>query len=283
MEALDLAVGLGPVGPGALGGDAEAGAGAQPKAGAVAGAVVAQDALDGDPGGGVPGVRAGQECGGGFLASRRPGSRCRPAGSGRRGRCAGSRSPGRGLAVAAWRRAGSWWAWLLRLPGPARTRQPPPSGMLPSFLTSTWTSSPGGRAHIGAPAPPGPGPGAPAAGSRSGPAPRARSRGSGPAARRSGPGPACPAPAARRSAARSAPACGAGWRAAVGPVRHPGRAQLPVPARPPGRGGGRDLEPLGSTPQRPAIVNDTPGQAQPPGLGQRGITVGHEDLPAVRC
>src|SRR5215831_16409548 len=68
VVALDLAVGLGPVGAGALGGDAELGAGGGPEPGSVAGAVVAEDALDGDPGGGVPGVCAGQERGGGVLA-----------------------------------------------------------------------------------------------------------------------------------------------------------------------------------------------------------------------
>ena len=33
----------------------------------------------------------------------------------------------------------------------------------------------------------------------------------------------------------------------------------------------------GST-QRPAVLDHTAGQAQPAGLGQRGITVGHEGL-----
>ncbi len=56
VVALDLAVGLGPVGAGPLVGDAQFGAGG-PVPGPVAGAVVAQDPLDGDPGGGVPGVR----------------------------------------------------------------------------------------------------------------------------------------------------------------------------------------------------------------------------------
>ena len=45
----------------------------------------------------------------------------------------------------------------------------------------------------------------------------------------------------------------------------------------------RDLEPLRGPADRPAIVYDAPGQAQPPGLGQRGITVGHEDLLGIRC
>jgi hypothetical protein len=40
----------------------------------------------------------------------------------------------------------------------------------------------------------------------------------------------------------------------------------------------RDLEPFRRPPQQPAIINDAPGQPQPPGLGQRRITVGHEGL-----
>src|SRR5215467_2771306 len=65
--ALDFAVGLWPVGAGVFGGDAQAGAGGSPQAGNVAAAVVADDAFDGDPGCGVPGVRAGQERGCGFA------------------------------------------------------------------------------------------------------------------------------------------------------------------------------------------------------------------------
>jgi hypothetical protein len=68
-----------------------------------------------------------------------------------------------------------------------------------------------------------------------------------------------------------------------GPIGHPLRAVFPVPGSPPGSGGVRDLESLGRAAQRPPIIDDTPGQAQPPGLGQRGITVGHEDLPVVQC
>jgi hypothetical protein len=60
VEPLDFPVGLGPVGAGALVGDVQVLAGRGPDPGAVAGAVVGQDALDGDAGGGVPGVRAGQ-------------------------------------------------------------------------------------------------------------------------------------------------------------------------------------------------------------------------------
>src|SRR5580692_6175002 len=68
VEALDFAVGLGPVGAGPLVGDAELGAGCGPWQGAVAAAVVGQDALDGDAELGVPGVRAVQERGRGVLA-----------------------------------------------------------------------------------------------------------------------------------------------------------------------------------------------------------------------
>src|ERR1700722_5811057 len=68
VEPFDFAVGLGPVGAGALVGDAQVRAGSGPVAGAVAATVVGEDALDGDPGGGVPGGGAGQERGRGFLA-----------------------------------------------------------------------------------------------------------------------------------------------------------------------------------------------------------------------
>jgi hypothetical protein len=40
----------------------------------------------------------------------------------------------------------------------------------------------------------------------------------------------------------------------------------------------RGADPM--APQRPAVLHHTPGQPQPPGLRQRGITVGHEGLPA---
>jgi hypothetical protein len=59
-------------------------------------------------------------------------------------------------------------------------------------------------------------------------------------------------------------------RAAVRPARpvgHPRRPGLPVAGGPPGRGGVRDLEPLSGPADGPAILDDAPGQAQPPGLG----------------
>src|ERR1700679_1715955 len=68
VEPLDLAVGLGPVGAGPVVGDAQLSAGGGPVTGAGAGTGVADRPFDRDPGGGEPGVRAGQERGGGFLA-----------------------------------------------------------------------------------------------------------------------------------------------------------------------------------------------------------------------
>src|SRR3954453_503763 len=65
VEALDLAVGLRPVGPGALGLDAQLGAGGAPGVGAVCRAVVAQHAFDGDAAGGEPGRRPAQHADGG--------------------------------------------------------------------------------------------------------------------------------------------------------------------------------------------------------------------------
>ncbi len=68
VEPFDFAVGLGSVGPGALVDDGELRACSSPRLRAVARAVVGQDALDGDAGGGIPGVRAVQERGGGVFA-----------------------------------------------------------------------------------------------------------------------------------------------------------------------------------------------------------------------
>ncbi|RLK09719.1 DNA-binding SARP family transcriptional activator [Micromonospora sp. M71_S20] len=69
VEAFDLAVGLGPVGAGLLGGDAEFGAGIAPGVGLVGGAVVGQHPLDDHTAGSEPGDRAAQcaDGGGGFL------------------------------------------------------------------------------------------------------------------------------------------------------------------------------------------------------------------------
>ena len=61
VEAFDLAVGLGSVGPGPFVGDAEVGAGVAPGVGAVGGAVVGQHAFDGDAVFGEPGDGAVQD------------------------------------------------------------------------------------------------------------------------------------------------------------------------------------------------------------------------------
>lgn len=68
MEALDLAVGLWPVGAGAFVADAEVFANVSPGVRAVAGAVVGEDAFDGDALVGEPGCRAAQDTDGGFGA-----------------------------------------------------------------------------------------------------------------------------------------------------------------------------------------------------------------------
>src|SRR3954447_10639230 len=65
VEPLDLAVGLGPVGPGPLVPDAVCGAGRGPLSGPVAGPVVGQDPLDGDAVSGEPGDGSGAESRGG--------------------------------------------------------------------------------------------------------------------------------------------------------------------------------------------------------------------------
>ena len=66
VEAFDLAVGLGPVGPGLLHGDAELVAGGVPVAGAVAASVVGQDSFDADTALGIPGHGPGQDAGRGL-------------------------------------------------------------------------------------------------------------------------------------------------------------------------------------------------------------------------
>jgi hypothetical protein len=65
VEAFSLAVGLRPVGPGALGRDAQCGAGAGPVAAAVAAAVVGEHPAGGHAAGGEPGARPAQHAGGG--------------------------------------------------------------------------------------------------------------------------------------------------------------------------------------------------------------------------
>jgi hypothetical protein len=69
--------------------------------------------------------------------------------------------------------------------------------------------------------------------------------------------------------------------AAMGPgaaVGHTGRPFFAVAPRPALGGGDGDLEPFGSSPQRPAVLDDATSQAQTTGFRQRSITVGHEDL-----
>jgi hypothetical protein len=65
VEPLDLAVGGWPVGPGPLVGHPLGGQQLPPGVAAVAGAVVGQDPLDGDPAFGEPGTRPGPEPAGG--------------------------------------------------------------------------------------------------------------------------------------------------------------------------------------------------------------------------
>ena len=55
------------------------------------------------------------------------------------------------------------------------------------------------------------------------------------------------------------------------PVGRPRHAQLPVAPGPPRGSDMGDLEPLRRPPQRPAILHDTPGQAQPPSLGSGAL------------
>ncbi len=84
-----------------------------------------------------------------------------------------------------------------------------------------------------------------------------------------------PALGAGRGAAR------AGTRAG-GAVAHAGFAELPVAVGPAPGGGGRDLEAFRSSAQGPVVLDHAAGQAQPSGLGQGCITVGHEGL-SLRC
>jgi hypothetical protein len=67
---------------------------------------------------------------------------------------------------------------------------------------------------------------------------------------------------------------------ATGPVDHAGRAQLPVPIRPPLGGVHADLEPFRGTAQRPLVIDNALGQLQTATFGQGCVSVGHEDL---RC
>jgi hypothetical protein len=68
----------------------------------------------------------------------------------------------------------------------------------------------------------------------------------------------------------------------AGAIVHP---SCPVPAvavRPTGGGGVADLETFRGPAQRPAVVDDTPGQTQPAGRRQRGVTVEQRGPPGCR-
>jgi hypothetical protein len=67
-----------------------------------------------------------------------------------------------------------------------------------------------------------------------------------------------------------------------GAVAHAGLAELAVALCPAPGGGDGDLEAFGGAAQRPAILDDTAGQAQTPEFGQRRVTVGHEGLSGWR-
>jgi len=64
----------------------------------------------------------------------------------------------------------------------------------------------------------------------------------------------------------------------AGAIAHPGRPLLPVPLGPSPSGRDRYLEAFGGAPQRPAVIDDTSGEAKPAGSAQGGVTVGHEGL-----
>ncbi len=80
-------------------------------------------------------------------------------------------------------------------------------------------------------------------------------------------------PRARRQPAGPPPPGYAG-----GAVAHARLAELPVAVGPALGGGRRDLEALGGPAQGPAVLDHAASQAQPSGLGQGCITVGHEGL-----
>jgi len=61
---------------------------------------------------------------------------------------------------------------------------------------------------------------------------------------------------------------------AAEPIDHAGHAQLAVAPRQWDRRGRADLEPFGRPPQRPTVIDDTPGQPQSARLGQRDVSVG---------
>jgi hypothetical protein len=141
VEALDLPVRLRPVGSCLLDLDAQFGAGVAPEAGFVGGAVVGEDPVNGDAAVREPGHGPQQDPDGG-----RCGLVVVDLGVGDAGvivddgvEVRGAISGCQDLFFAA-----TGVAAQLRLPSCRPTYlQPPPSGMLPSFFTSTWMRSPG--------------------------------------------------------------------------------------------------------------------------------------------
>src|SRR5450759_3367225 len=68
---------------------------------------------------------------------------------------------------------------------------------------------------------------------------------------------------------------------AAGSVDHCGLAHLVVADRPPFGGGPRDVEMLRGSDDRPALVDDAPGQQQPALRGQSCVSVDPEGLLSV--
>jgi hypothetical protein len=64
----------------------------------------------------------------------------------------------------------------------------------------------------------------------------------------------------------------------AGSVAHAGFAVTSVALSPACCGGDGDLEAFRSPAQGPVVLDDAAGQAQASGLGQGGVTVGHEGL-----
>ena len=136
----DLAVGLGPVGPSSLVSNLQLSAGIAPRVGLVAGAVVGQDAFDGDPAHREPTHCAAQDPDGG-----RGGFVVVDLGVGNPGVVIDDgvdKRVAQHIAVRAAAATGRAARFFLPWERPTK-RHPPPVGMLPSFLTSTCMSEPG--------------------------------------------------------------------------------------------------------------------------------------------
>src|SRR5262249_47060647 len=63
-----------------------------------------------------------------------------------------------------------------------------------------------------------------------------------------------------------------------GRIVHPSPTQIAVPVGPPLRGRPRDVEPLSSPSNRPALIDNQPRDPQSLDRSQGSVTVGHEDL-----